>query len=142
MTAQDAAVVTLASIALERSERLTVAREAAEPGEGQPPPAVVGWEGWPDRLPQLSSVSADLSMVTVTRAASHLREGGSPQGSEPSPAPHPCRLRGDPEAGKLLFLLPQNPSEGSVSPHPPPGVTTQSLQPSAVLLFSLHGEAW
>lgn len=29
---------------------------------------------------------------------------------------------------------------GSVSPHPPPHVTAQSLQTSAVLLFSLHGE--
>lgn len=45
MTAQDAAVVTVAFIALERSEMLTVAREAAEPGKGQPPPATAGWEG-------------------------------------------------------------------------------------------------
>lgn len=112
MTAQDAAVVTVAFIGLERSELLAVAGEAAEPGKGQPPPAGASWEGWPDGPPQLLSVSADLSVVTVTGAASQPAERRAlpRKGASPAPCPHPCGLQSDPGVGMLLFPLLQNPS--------------------------------
>lgn len=98
-TAQDAAVVMVAFIALERNKMLVVAREAAEPGKGQPPPAAAGWEGWPDRPPQWPSVSADLSTVTVTGAASQPRQGRFPAREQAQPhAPVLAGCRAAPSA--------------------------------------------
>lgn len=105
MTAQDAAVVTVACIALERSETFTVVRVAAESGKGQPPPAVVGWEGWRDEPLQLPSISVDLSVVTViTGANSQVERRAVPlKGASPTPCPYPCKLQSEPGVGMLLF---------------------------------------
>lgn len=114
MTAQDAAVVTVAFIALESTEMFTVARVAAEPGKEQPPPAMVGWEGWPDEPPQLPSIGVDLSVVTVITGATSQAEGRAVplKGASPAPHPYPCKLQSEPGVGMLLFSLPQD-----ASPH-------------------------
>lgn len=81
MTAQDAAGVTVAFVALERSETLAVAREAA----GQPPPAAAGWERWPDGPLHPISVRTDPSIAGVTGAASRPGEGRFPSREQAQP---------------------------------------------------------
>lgn len=81
MTAQDAAGVTVAFVALERSETLAVAREAA----GQPPPAAAGWEKWPDGPLHPPSVRTDPSVAGVTGAAGRPGEGRFPSREQAQP---------------------------------------------------------
>lgn len=97
------------------------------------------------------SVSTDLSVATVTGAASR-EKGTSPQGSKPTPVPpsvqaaewHRSRDAALPSATESQRKVNCSPlcGTGSVSPRLPPRVTAQSLPTSALLLSSLHREVW
>lgn len=96
-------------------------------------------------------VSTDLSVVTVTGAASR-EKGTSPQGSKPSAVPQSVQAAEQagsreaalPSATKSMGKVNHSPlcGTGSVAPLPPPHVTVQSLTASALLLSSLHREVW
>lgn len=126
-------------------------REAAQLGKGQPSPATVDWEGWPDGPAHPPSVSTDLSVVTLTGAASR-EKGTSSQGSKPSTVPPSVqaaerpgsRDAALPSATKSQGKVNCSPlcGTGSVGPGPPPHVTAQSLPSSALLLPPLHREVW
>lgn len=142
MTAQDAAGVTVAFVALERSETLAVAREAA----GQPPPAAAGWEKWPDGPLHPPSVRTDPSVAGVTGAAGRPGEGRLPSREQAQPRAlilagcRATRERGDaalPPAAKPQRKVNRSPLCGTGSASP-----AQRPRTSAVLLFSLHGEVW
>lgn len=86
MTAQDAAVFMVAFIGLERSEMLAVVGKLQSEGKGSPhQPQRTGRGGLMGHHNPLS-VSTDLSVATVTGAASQ-EKGTSPQGSKPTPVP-------------------------------------------------------
>lgn len=97
------------------------------------------------------SVSSDLSVVTVTGAASR-EKGTSPQGSKPSAVPlsvQAAEWPGSRDAALPFATKSQGKvncsplcGTGSISLRQPLCVTAQSLPTSALLLSSLHRKVW